>query len=421
MGARTRSTGIDSDGTEDANHVHRTARDRRSAATCPVCAAIVTPARRRRSGREILPCPECQSMLVVDGLDGRARLRRGPADRGRLGRVTIPAPRGPRHDRDWPFSIRRSGTRRSSSSKRPGRAASPSGSSTSGPRSSTRRPSASISTSPWSARSRRSRATTPSLFLESLGRPGRQSRSASPGQLRGQVPDLAPSRPGRRARRPAFAMVFEPEQALGPSRTWADSRSSSSRRSDRGAGFWPRSTTRTPWRPSSSTRTSWERRRRRPSTSRSSSASPAATSGPSSPTARRSAPSTGSPPHWITNTARGGVARNCPVTADLARVCAGAPRTPSAGASGRRPLRDPARGLLVNEINHTMEFRNSEEPDRGQHLRRDLDHCLEQGARRRVVMAARPEIASPSSAAPATPAASCSGSCSSTRASGSSR
>jgi lysine biosynthesis protein LysW len=36
---------------------------------CPVCSALVTPALRPER-TEILPCPECQSMLVVEGRDG---------------------------------------------------------------------------------------------------------------------------------------------------------------------------------------------------------------------------------------------------------------------------------------------------------------------------------------------------------------
>jgi [lysine-biosynthesis-protein LysW]--L-2-aminoadipate ligase len=66
--------------------------------------------------------------------------------------------------------------------------------------------------------------------------------------------------------------------------------------------------------------------------------------------------------HWITNTARGGKASNCPVTLELADVCQRAALAVSGGVGGLLAidvLEDPARGLVVNEVNHTMEFRNS--------------------------------------------------------------
>jgi [lysine-biosynthesis-protein LysW]--L-2-aminoadipate ligase len=66
--------------------------------------------------------------------------------------------------------------------------------------------------------------------------------------------------------------------------------------------------------------------------------------------------------HWITNTARGGRASNCPVTPDIADLCHRAALAVSGDTGGVLAidlLEDPERGLLVNEINHTMEFRNS--------------------------------------------------------------
>lgn len=66
--------------------------------------------------------------------------------------------------------------------------------------------------------------------------------------------------------------------------------------------------------------------------------------------------------HWITNTARGGRASNCPVTPEIADLCARAAQAVSGGAGGVLAvdlLEDPARGLLVVEVNHSMEFRNS--------------------------------------------------------------
>ncbi len=63
--------------------------------------------------------------------------------------------------------------------------------------------------------------------------------------------------------------------------------------------------------------------------------------------------------HWITNTARGGQASNCPVTPELNAICLQAARAVGGGVLAIDLLEDPDRGLLVNEINHTMEFRNS--------------------------------------------------------------
>jgi [lysine-biosynthesis-protein LysW]--L-2-aminoadipate ligase len=63
--------------------------------------------------------------------------------------------------------------------------------------------------------------------------------------------------------------------------------------------------------------------------------------------------------HWITNTARGGQASNCPVTPELDALCRQAAQAVGGGVLAIDLLEDPDRGLLVNEVNHTMEFRNS--------------------------------------------------------------
>jgi [lysine-biosynthesis-protein LysW]--L-2-aminoadipate ligase len=66
--------------------------------------------------------------------------------------------------------------------------------------------------------------------------------------------------------------------------------------------------------------------------------------------------------HWVTNTARGAVASNCPITPELERLCARAAQAVGGGILAVDVLEDPRRGLLVNEINATMEFRNSIAP-----------------------------------------------------------
>ncbi|MBI4788683.1 MAG: lysine biosynthesis protein LysX [Chloroflexi bacterium] len=63
--------------------------------------------------------------------------------------------------------------------------------------------------------------------------------------------------------------------------------------------------------------------------------------------------------HWITNTARGGKASNCPVTPELNRICVAASQAVGGGITGVDLLEDPDRGYLVNEVNYTIEFRNS--------------------------------------------------------------
>jgi len=62
--------------------------------------------------------------------------------------------------------------------------------------------------------------------------------------------------------------------------------------------------------------------------------------------------------NWITNTARGGVATNCPVTDEIEELCQRAARTVGGGLLAL-DLFETENGLTINEINHTMEFRNS--------------------------------------------------------------
>ena len=63
-------------------------------------------------------------------------------------------------------------------------------------------------------------------------------------------------------------------------------------------------------------------------------------------------------PHWITNTARGGVATNCPVTHDLNEISVRAAKAVGGGVVAIDLFETPD-GLMVNEVNYTMEFRNS--------------------------------------------------------------
>ncbi|MEX2502689.1 MAG: lysine biosynthesis protein LysX [Trueperaceae bacterium] len=64
---------------------------------------------------------------------------------------------------------------------------------------------------------------------------------------------------------------------------------------------------------------------------------------------------------WRTNTARGAVARGVPVGAELERIARRAAQAVGGGLLAV-DLMESARGLLVGEINHGLEFRNSIEP-----------------------------------------------------------
>ena len=64
-------------------------------------------------------------------------------------------------------------------------------------------------------------------------------------------------------------------------------------------------------------------------------------------------------PHWVTNTARGGTTAGLEVSGELAQISANAAAAVGGDIVAIDLLECPRRGLLVNEINHSMEFRNS--------------------------------------------------------------
>ena len=80
-------------------------------------------------------------------------------------------------------------------------------------------------------------------------------------------------------------------------------------------------------------------------------------------------------PHWITNTARGGRAENCPVTPELAALCRAAAHAVGGGVLAVDLLESP-HGLLVSEVNDTMEFRNSIDTTGVNIPARIVDHVL---------------------------------------------
>lgn len=65
-------------------------------------------------------------------------------------------------------------------------------------------------------------------------------------------------------------------------------------------------------------------------------------------------------PHWITNTARGGEGEICPVTPELEELCCRAAQAVGGGVLAIDLIEHPQRGLVVNEINHTMEFHTTQ-------------------------------------------------------------
>jgi [lysine-biosynthesis-protein LysW]--L-2-aminoadipate ligase len=66
--------------------------------------------------------------------------------------------------------------------------------------------------------------------------------------------------------------------------------------------------------------------------------------------------------HWITNTARGGAAENLTITPEIQRLSVAAAHAVGGGILAVDLLEHPGGRLLVNEVNYTMEFRNSSAP-----------------------------------------------------------
>lgn len=79
--------------------------------------------------------------------------------------------------------------------------------------------------------------------------------------------------------------------------------------------------------------------------------------------------------HWITNTARGGTATGCPVSEELHDISLRAARAVGGGIVAVDLFETPD-GLLVNEVNYTMEFRNSIDTTGVNIPRRMVDYLL---------------------------------------------
>lgn len=86
--------------------------------------------------------------------------------------------------------------------------------------------------------------------------------------------------------------------------------------------------------------------------------------------------------HWITNTARGGVATNCPISPVLADLSLRAAQAVGGGVVAIDLLETRDGRLLVNEVNYTMEFRNSIDTTGVNIPARIIDYVLAVGAGR---------------------------------------
>jgi [lysine-biosynthesis-protein LysW]---L-2-aminoadipate ligase len=94
--------------------------------------------------------------------------------------------------------------------------------------------------------------------------------------------------------------------------------------------------------------------------------------------------------HWVTNTARGARAEGLTLTDELASLSVRAVESVGADIAAVDFLECPTRGLLVNEINHSMEFRNSIDTTGVDIARHIAQHVIERaraGVNRAAVLA----------------------------------
>jgi [lysine-biosynthesis-protein LysW]---L-2-aminoadipate ligase len=84
--------------------------------------------------------------------------------------------------------------------------------------------------------------------------------------------------------------------------------------------------------------------------------------------------------HWITNTARGGMASNCPVTDELNEISLAAAKAVGGGVVAIDVF-ETENGLSINEVNYTMEFRNSITTTGINIPARVIDYVIEVGKR----------------------------------------
>ncbi|MFO7738503.1 MAG: lysine biosynthesis protein LysX, partial [Desulfatiglandaceae bacterium] len=84
--------------------------------------------------------------------------------------------------------------------------------------------------------------------------------------------------------------------------------------------------------------------------------------------------------HWITNTSRGGKTMNCPVTEALHEISTQAAEAVGGGVLAM-DIFETDNGYLVNEVNYTMEFRNSIDVTGVNIPAKVVDYVLEVGSK----------------------------------------
>jgi len=85
--------------------------------------------------------------------------------------------------------------------------------------------------------------------------------------------------------------------------------------------------------------------------------------------------------HWITNTARGATTAKCEVTPEIDRLSRAAAKAVGGGVVAIDLLETRSGEILVNEVNYTMEFRNSVAVTGVDIPGRVVEHVLEVAAR----------------------------------------
>lgn len=83
--------------------------------------------------------------------------------------------------------------------------------------------------------------------------------------------------------------------------------------------------------------------------------------------------------HWITNTARGGQASNCPITPELHEISVAAAQAVGGGILAIDLMQLEDGSYTVNEVNYTMEFKNSIAPTGVDIPARMIDYVLKVG------------------------------------------
>jgi len=87
--------------------------------------------------------------------------------------------------------------------------------------------------------------------------------------------------------------------------------------------------------------------------------------------------------HWITNTARGGVVTNCEVTKEINDISLAAAKAVGGGIVAI-DLFETGQGLQVNEVNYTMEFKNSVTPTEVNIPQLMVDYLLQQEGKKLI-------------------------------------